>query len=292
MPQHALDDLIALLDLEEIEVNVFRGRSPDEPRQRVYGGQVAGQALVAAARTVEHGVAHSLHAYFLRPGDVGKPILYQVDRLRDGKTFATRRVVAIQHGRAIFGLSASFQPPEAGPDHQAQMPDAPDPESLPTWAERAQSILRKVENPELRQWLQRERPIDTRNVDSRPLGQRRKRPPRQLVWIRAAGRLPDALTLHQCIMTYASDMTLLDTATLPHAIAWNDPSYLMASLDHAMWFHRPFRADEWLLYAQESPSAFGARGFALGHFYTQRGTLVASVAQEGLMRPLKPPTGG
>ena len=287
MAQRALDELIALLDLEEIEVNVFRGRSPAEPRQRVFGGQVAGQALVAAARTVERGGVHSLHAYFLRPGDVGKPILYQVDRIRDGKTFTTRRVLAIQHGRPIFGLSASFQPPEDGPDHQAPMPDAPDPESLPTWAERAQQIIAKVKNPEMREWLQRERPIDTRNVDDRRIGEKRKRPPRQLVWVRANGTLPDALTLHQCVMTYASDMTLLDTATLPHAMAWNDPNYLMASLDHAMWFHRPFRADEWLLYAQESPSASGARGFAIGHFFTRSGTLVASVVQEGLMRPLK-----
>ena len=287
MPLRALDELITLLDLEEIEVNVFRGRSPDEPRQRVYGGQVAGQALVAAARTVERGVIHSLHAYFLRPGDVGKPILYQVDRIRDGKTFTTRRVLAVQHGKSIFALSASFQPPEDGPDHQMPMPDAPDPESLPTWTERAQSVIHKVQNPELREWLQRERPIDTRNVDSRPLGEKHARPPRQMVWIRAKGQLPDALTLHQCIVTYASDMTLLDTATLPHAIAWNDPGYLMASLDHAMWFHRPFRADEWLLYAQDSPSASGARGFAMGHFFTRAGKLVASVAQEGLMRPLR-----
>lgn len=285
--QRALDQLIALLDLEEIEMNVFRGRSPNEPRQRVYGGQVAGQALVAAVRTVERGILHSLHAYFLRPGDVGKPILYQVDRIRDGKTFTTRRVLAIQHGRPIFGLSASFQPAEDGPDHQIEMPAAPPPESLPTWTERAQTMIHKIENPELREWLQRERPIDTRNVDDRPLGQREKRPPRQLVWVRANGRLPDALTLHQCVVTYASDMTLLDTATLPHAIAWNDPGYLMASLDHAMWFHRPFRADEWLLYAQESPSAFGARGFAMGHFFTRAGVLVASVVQEGLMRPMK-----
>lgn len=286
MQQRALDDLIALLDLEEIEVNVFRGRSPDEPRQRVFGGQVAGQALVAAARTVDRGVVHSLHAYFMRPGDVGKPILYEVDRIRDGRTFTTRRVVAIQHGKAIFGLSASFQPPEDGPDHQMEMPDAPDPESLPTWGERAQAILEKVKNPEFRQWLQRERPIDTRNVDSRSPGEKVKRPPRQLVWVRANGRLPDELTLHQCVVTYASDITLLDTATLPHAIAWNDPDFLMASLDHAMWFHRPFRADEWLLYAQDSPSASGARGFAMGHFFTRDGRLVASVVQEGLMRPV------
>src|SRR5437773_2537623 len=261
--QRPLDDLIALLDLEELEVNLFRGRSPQENRQRVFGGQVAGQALVAAGRTVERGIVHSLHAYFLRPGDPATPILYQVDRIRDGHTFTTRRVVAIQHGRAIFHLSASFQPAEPGPDHQIPMPSAPDPESLPSWEERIAPLLDDVD-------------------PSHP----HARPPRQLVWIRTSGRLPDSLLLHQCVVAYASDMTLLDTATLPHAIAWNDRRFMMASLDHAMWFHRPFRADEWLLYAQESPSAHGARGFTMGHLFTRNGKLVVSVAQEGLIRPV------
>jgi acyl-CoA thioesterase-2 len=282
--QAPLDGLISILDLEELEVNVFRGRSPQEPRQRVFGGQVAGQALVAAGRTVERGNAHSLHAYFLRPGDVAVPILYQVDRIRDGRTFTTRRVVAIQHGQAIFHLSASFQPEEPGPDHQIPMPEAPAPESLLSFEERIEPLLGRV--PEaVRQWMTRDRPIDVRPVEFVDPFHPVARPPRQLVWIRANGRLPDPVLLHQCVVAYASDLTLLDTATLPHAIAWNDPRYVMASLDHAMWFHRPFRADEWLLYAQVSPAAHGARGFTMGHLFTRDGTLVASVAQEGLIRP-------
>jgi acyl-CoA thioesterase-2 len=288
----ALDRLVALLDLEELEVNIFRGRSPQEDRQRVFGGQVAGQALVAAGRTVEQGSVHSLHAYFLRPGDPAIPILYTVDRIRDGRSFTTRRVVAIQHGHAIFHLSASFQKDEPGFEHQASMPDAPDPESLPGWAEQRERFA-KLAPPGFEAWLARERPIDTRPVD--PLDRDpanffapEKRPPHQLVWIRADGRLPDDLLLHQCVVAYASDMTLIDTALLPHAISWSDPRLLPASLDHAMWFHRPFRADEWLLYAQESPAASGARGFTTGRLFTRQGVLVASVAQEGLIRYVAP----
>jgi acyl-CoA thioesterase-2 len=289
--QSAVDDLVSILDLEELEVNVFRGRSPRESRQRVFGGQVAGQALVAAGRTVEQGVVHSLHAYFLRPGDPTKPILYDVDRIRDGRTFTTRRVVAVQHGRAIFHLSASFQPEETGPTHQIPMPEAPDPETLPTFEARMGEVLDELA-PDVRAWITRDRPIETRAVEWVNPFKPTKRPPRQLVWIRANGRLPDSLLLHQCVVAYASDLTLLDTSALPHAIAWGDPGHMMASLDHAMWFHRPFRADEWLLYAQESPSAQGARGFAMGHLYTRDGTLVVSVAQEGLIRPLAAPARG
>ena len=281
----ALDELIALLDLDELEVNIFRGRSPQEQRQRVFGGQVAGQALVAAGRTVERGIVHSLHAYFLRPGDPAAPILYLVDRIRDGHTFTTRRVVAIQHGQAIFHLSASFQPDEAGPEHQIAMPAAPDPDTLPTYAARIAPMLERVPD-EVRRWLTRDRAIEVRTVDAIDPFHPVERPPRQLVWIRTNGTLPDPLLLHQCVVAYASDLTLLDTATLPHAIPWNDPRYMMASLDHAMWFHRPFRADEWLLYAQESPAAHGARGFTTGHLFTRDGTLVVSVAQEGLIRPV------
>jgi acyl-CoA thioesterase-2 len=284
----ALDELLSVLDLEELEVNVFRGRSPQENRQRVYGGQVAGQALVAAGRTVERGVVHSLHAYFLRPGDPSVPILYQVDRIRDGRTFTTRRVVAIQHGHAIFHLSASFQPVEPGPEHQMTMPEAPDPDTLPTFEERLGRVADTLP-PDLRQWVLRDRPIDVRAVVGGNPFEPTRRPPRQLVWIRASGTLPDALLLHQCVVAYASDLTLLDTAALPHAIAWNDPGYVMASLDHAMWFHRPFRADEWLLYSQESPSASGARGFTMGHLFTRDGRLAVSVAQEGLIRPVRRP---
>lgn len=283
MQQMALDGLVTLLDLEELEVNIFRGQSPKEERQRVFGGQVAGQALVAAGRTVEASVVHSLHAYFLRPGDPTIPILYEVDRIRDGKSFTTRRVVAIQHGRAIFHLSASFQHPESGVEHMAAMPEAPAPETLPTFLERMQPRLATA-GEDLRRWILRERPIDLREVDPVDEFAPEKRPPRQLVWVRADGRLPDDPLLHQCVMAYASDMSLLDTTTLPHALSWWDPNVQMASLDHAMWFHRPFRADEWLLYAQESPSASCARGFATGSFFARDGRLVASVAQEGLIR--------
>ena len=285
----ALATLIELLDLEELEVNIFRGRSPQENRQRVFGGQVAGQALVAAGRTVEGRVVHSLHAYFLRPGDPSIPILYEVDRIRDGKSFTTRRVVAIQRGQAIFHLSASFQVVEPGLEHQLPMPEAPDPDSLPDQAARTAALYERMPPeslaPEVRSWLERERPIDVRLCE--PAGQMKaeKREPHRRVWFRAKGRLPDAPLLHQCVVAYASDMTLLDTATLPHGIVWfTDSRFQMASLDHAMWFHRPVRADEWLLYATESPSTSGARGFATGSIFTRDGRLVASVAQEGLVR--------
>jgi acyl-CoA thioesterase-2 len=284
--QTAVDGLLATLDLEDLELNIFRGRSPKEFRQRVFGGQVAGQALVAAGRTVEHGVVHSLHAYFLRPGDPNIPILYQVDRIRDGRTFTTRRVVAIQHGRAIFHLSASFQPREEGPTHQMPMPEVPPPESLPTFEERMGAELAALPE-DVRRWLTRDRPIETRPVDWANPFKPVKRPPRQRVWIRASGPLPShSPLLHQCVVAYASDLTLLDTATLPHAIPWNDPHYMMASLDHAMWFYGDFRADEWLLYAQESPVAAGARGLCMGHLFRRDGTLVVSVVQEGLVRPV------
>ena len=291
--QRAVDMLVSILDLEEIEVNTFRGRSPQDERQRVFGGQVAGQALVAAGRTIAGRNVHSLHAYFLRPGDPSIPILYEVDRIRDGKSFATRRVVAIQRGAAIFHLSASFQKPEQGLEHQLPMPQAPDPESLPDGDARMQSLLKRIPpdkvTKEMKAWLERPRPIDIRHVNpAKNPFQPEKRPPRQMVWVRANGRLPDAPLLHQCVVAYASDMTLLDTATLPHGIPWAfmNPDYQMASLDHAMWFHRSFRADEWLLYAEESPSSSGGRGFTTGHMFTQGGRLVVSVAQEGLIRPL------
>jgi acyl-CoA thioesterase-2 len=283
----ALAALVAILDLEELEVNLFRGRSPQEMRMRVFGGQVAGQALVAACRTVERGLVHSLHAYFLRPGDPRVPILYQVDRIRDGRSFTTRRVVAIQHGEAIFHLSASFQPEEPGLDHQDPMPSAPDPDSLPTWQERIEPILAKVPK-EMATWLTRDRPIDLRYDGDLAIWKAEPRPPSQQVWMRADGRLPDDPALHQCVVAYASDMTLVDTALLPHGVAWADDQFQVASLDHAMWFHRPFRADEWLLYDLHSPNAAGARGFALGRIFTRDGKLAVSVAQEGLIRRRKP----
>jgi acyl-CoA thioesterase-2 len=283
MTQKALDELVAILDLEELEVNIFRGRSPKEDRQRVFGGQVAGQALVAAGRTVEASVVHSLHAYFLRPGDPKIPILYEVDRIRDGKSFTTRRVVAIQHGEAIFHLSASFQPEEPGLEHQDPMPAAPDPESLPTWHDRMAPVIDKVP-AEMRSWLERERPIDLRYDGEIAIFHAEPRPPRQQVWMRADGKLPDDPALHACIVAYASDMTLVDTALLPHGVAWADDTYMVASLDHAMWFHRPFRADEWLLYDLSSPNAYGSRGFSQGRIFTRDGRLAVSVAQEGLIR--------
>ena len=294
--QGAVDRLIEILDVEGIEENIFRGRSPQEDRQRVFGGQVAGQALVAAGRTVEdpERVVHSLHAYFLRPGDPSIPILYTVDRIRDGKSFTTRRVVAVQRGKAIFHLSASFQRLEEGLEHQASMPEAPDPESLPNHEERVRAMLEKVPAErlpsDLLKWTKRERAIDVRPVNPQSLLKPEKREPRSLVWIRADGRLPDEPLMHQYVAAYASDMTLLDAAMLPHGIAFAfmDPRFQMASLDHAMWFHRPFRADEWLLYAQESPSSSGARGFATGNLFTRDGKLVVSVAQEGLIRMVKP----
>jgi acyl-CoA thioesterase-2 len=288
MPK-ALDALVTLLDLEELEVNLFRGRSPEGDSQRVFGGQVLGQALVAAGRTVDEGSCHSFHAYFLRPGDPAAPILYQVDRTRDGRSFTTRRVTAIQHGRAIFHQEASFQKPERGLEHQREMPEVPEPESLPTWRQRMEPLLPRM-NEELRAWARRERPIDMRYVtEYDPILDPQKLPPRLLIWVRTDGGLErfahDTPLLHQCVIAYASDMTLLDAAVMPHAISYLDHGYQIASLDHAMWFHRRFRADDWLLYEQESPAAAGSRGFSTGRLYTRDGQLVASVAQEGLIRP-------
>jgi len=281
-----IKSLITLLDLEELEVNIFRGRSPQEDRQRVFGGQVLGQALVAATRTIEAEtrIAHSLHAYFLRPGDPAIPILYDVDRIRDGRSFSTRRVVAIQHGRAIFNMAVSFHDEEPGLEHQIEMPDAPPPESLPSFEDRLAEI--EHDHPELaREMRSRDRPIEQRWVERGGdfLPDHEKHPPYQRVWFRAAGPLPDALALHQCVLAYASDLTLLDTSILPHAIDFG-PGLQAASLDHAMWFHRRFRADEWLLYAQDSPVSRGARGYSRGSVFTRSGELVASMTQEGLIR--------
>jgi acyl-CoA thioesterase-2 len=280
--QAALDDLVALLDLEPIEVNIFRGRSPDESRQRVFGGQVAGQALVAATRTVDDPLraVHSLHAYFLRPGDPAVPILYEVDRIRDGRSFATRRVVAIQHGQAIFNLQASFHSDEKGPSHQLVMPGSlPEPTDLPDWHERMAPY-----RDQLGAAYDRPRPIDVRYIGGDPLSRKGTSSENQQVWMRAAGQLPDDRVLHECIVTYASDMTLLDTTVLPFGLSYDAPGMQMASLDHAMWFHRPFRADEWLLYDQHAISTASARGLAGGAIFARDGRLVVSVVQEGLTR--------
>ena len=282
MSQEAVDDLIQLLDLEPIEVNIFRGISPKEDRQRMFGGQVAGQALVAAARTAgDDRSVHSLHSYFLRPGDPTVPVLYEVDRIRDGKSFTTRRVVAIQHGRAIFNLSASFQVPEEGFEHAAEMPDTPPPDEIPRWDERMAALADRF--PE----VTRPRPIEIRHVDHGPLERSPGLPPNQRVWLRATGQLPDDPVLHTIVLTYASDMTLLDTSLLPHGSGWFQGGLFMASLDHAVWFHRPFRADDWLLYVQDSPSASGGRGLSRGMVFTEGGALVASVMQEGVIRKLR-----
>ena len=279
----ALKELLDLLDLEQIEMNIFRGRSPEERQQRVFGGQVAGQALVAAGRTVpadRH--VHSLHAYFIRPGDPSVPLVYTVDRVRDGRSFTTRRVSAVQHGKVIFTLSASFQVLEDGPSHQTPMPEVPGPESLPTFRERLEKVFGPMADD-----FHRKRPVDLRHVT--PLTWEAARDlsltgPESKVWLRVDGELPDDPLLHVCLMTYASDMTLLDTVLLNHGLAWGDKKTMGASLDHAMWFHRPFRADQWLLYAQDTPNASGARGLARGEVFTREGELVVSVVQEGLIR--------
>jgi len=280
----ALDAVVELLDLEQIELDIFRGRSPEgERRQRVFGGQVAGQALVAAGRTVaEDRPVHSLHAYFIRPGDPSVPLIYLVDRVRDGRSFTTRRVSAVQHGKVIFTLSASFQHPETGLQHARAMPEAPAPDDLPTAAERMEQVFGEQA---AEYW--RDSPIDIRHIG--PLSVEAARDPslrvaHNMVWLRANGELPDDPLLHVCLMTYASDMTLLDSVLLASGRTWADGKVIGASLDHAMWFHRPFRADRWLLYAQESPVAAGARGLARGELFTEDGELVVSVVQEGLIR--------
>lgn len=278
-----LADLLALLDLERIEVNLFRGVSPRTGWQRVFGGQVLGQALVAAERTVEGRGVHSFHGYFLRPGDPKVPILYDVDRIRDGRSFTTRRVVAIQHGRAIFNMAASFQVAEDGFDHQDVMPDVPSPEGLPTETELRQRIADKIPE-EWREMFTRPKPIEIRPVDPVDEFEPEKAEAHQSVWFRTVARMPDDLALHQCVLAYASDMNLLDTCLRPHAVPWTNPKFQSASLDHAMWFHRPFRTDEWLLYRTDSPSASGARGFNRGSVFTREGTLVASCTQEALVR--------
>jgi acyl-CoA thioesterase II len=283
----AVSDLLAVLDLEPLEVNLFRGRSPQVGWQRVFGGQVIGQALVAASRTVDGRPPHSMHAYFLLAGDPKRPIIYEVDRIRDGKSFTTRRVVAIQHGHAIFSMSVSFHADEPALDHQAKMPNVPKPDELPGEAEIRERVLPLMPDP-VRRYYERERPIELRPVEfTRYLGKKSEEA-RFNVWIRTTGRLPDDPSIHRCVLAYASDLTLLDTALVPHGLSVFDKSIMAASLDHALWFHRPFRADEWLLYTQDSPNLHGARGFTRGLIFASDGTLVASVAQEGLLRERRP----
>jgi acyl-CoA thioesterase-2 len=281
----AVADLLTILDLEPLDVNLFRGISPKSSWQRVFGGQVIGQALVAAVRTVDASrPPHSMHAYFLLPGDPKVPIIYDVDRIRDGKSFTTRRVTARQHGHPIFSMLVSFHGDEPGQlDHQATMPDVPMPDDLPNEAEVRKNLLPTLPEP-VRRYYERERPIELRPVEyDRYLG--RKIPDGRFnVWFKTTGPLPDDPSIHQCVLAYSTDMGLLDTALVRSGRTLFEKEFMAASLDHALWLHRPFRADEWLLYAQDSPNLHGARGLARGLIFTRDGILVASVAQEGLVR--------
>jgi acyl-CoA thioesterase-2 len=279
----AIDNLLMILDLERIEHNIFRGHSPQVGWQRVFGGLVIAQALVAAARTVADREPHSLHGYFLLPGDPSVPIVYEVDRIRDGTSFTTRRCNAIQHGRPIFSLSASFQIREPGLDHALPMPDVPAPEDLPSEAEFYAQFGSMLPEP-MRRWFAQDRPIEIRPVALEHYLGHKLSVPIQYVWLRAAGTLPDDPAVHRAVLAYLSDMTLLDTALVAHGRTIFEPDLQVASLDHALWFHRPFRADEWLLYAQDSPNSGGARGLTRGLIFTRAGSLVASVVQEGLIR--------
>ena len=279
----SLEFLVNLLDVETIEVNIFRGKHPEEERQRTFGGQVAAQALMSAGRTVERGLVHSLHSYFLRPGDPRIPILYEVDRIRDGRSFTTRRVVAIQHGKAIYNMQASFHTEEASLEHQFVMPEVPGPETIRPLAERVADEFGDID-----EWFKRQHPIDQRFVGELPWSPLRSKEPRQQIWIKADGVLPDDPLLHACVVTYASDMSLFDAILAPHSVRWDDGTFMGASLDHCMWFHRDFRADEWLLYDTDSPIAHGGRGLARGFLFDQAGELKVSMVQEGLTRVLQP----
>ncbi len=280
----AVEILLATLDIEPLEKNLYRGMSPQVGWQRVFGGQVIGQALVAAQRTVENGrQVHSLHCYFMRPGDPSVPIIYEVDRLRDGGSFTTRNVVAIQHGEAIFSLLASFQAAEAGLEHQLPMPEVPAPEELPSEKQLAEQYIDHAPENVRRYW-QRDRPIELRPVDLKHYVSREKLEPRQNIWFRATGSLPRDPAVQAAVLAYASDMTLLDTSLFAHGMSVFDSRLQVASLDHSVWFHRPVNMEEWHLYSQDSPSSAGGRGLNRGMIHTRDGVLVASVAQEGLIR--------
>ena len=281
-----LESFLGILDLEQIELNIFRGQNRPLGRTRVYGGQVLGQALMAAIRTVEPSRSvHSLHGYFILGGDPSHPIDYQVERLRDGKSFSTRTVKAMQHGRVIFVMSASFQKPETGLEHQAEMPDVPAPEELASAKDLFKGMVEKLPL-NMRKYWTREQPIDMRPVDISRYFSREPREPNQAIWLKFGSKLDDDPAIHRCVLAYASDFTLLDTALIAHGKLLFDPDIQLASLDHALWFHRNLRVDQWLLYSFDSPNASGARGFARGQFFTEDGRLVASTAQEGLVRLL------
>lgn len=283
---YKIDDLLNLLDLEPIETNIYRGQNRDIGSGRVFGGQVLAQALVAAQRTVEEDrSAHSLHGYFILPGDLKTPIVYFVDRLRDGKSFTTRQVTGIQHGRAIFNMSASFHIPEPGLEHQIEMPDVTPPEELPSELELIRAGISKIP-AHLRAVLAQDRPIDFRIVENIDPFDPVKQPPVRHIWLRAIGAMPNETLSHQAVLAYASDYGLLGTSLQPHGRTYRRPGLQVASLDHSLWLHRPVRIDDWLLYAIDSPVSAGARGFARGSIFTRDGVLVASVAQEGLIRPV------
>ncbi|GMR15495.1 MAG: acyl-CoA thioesterase II [Gammaproteobacteria bacterium] len=285
---NSTEELLQLMDLETLEDNLFRGESRDIGTPRVYGGQVLAQSVIAASRTVDEGRIHSLHAYFLRAGDPGAPIVYDVDRNRDGRSFKARRVVAIQHGRPIFTMAASFQLEQEGLDHQFEMPDVAMPEDLPSEFDVSQARLDKIPNF-LRRWFMRTGPFDFRPVQAVNFLNPSPRPPFSNIWFRLSDKIDTPDLMHRALMAYASDFHLIGTATLPHGISYVSGEVMMASLDHAMWFHRSARVDEWLLYSCDSPSSYGGRGLARGLIYDRQGHLVASTAQEGVIRVGKRP---
>lgn len=282
-----LDDLMKVMTLERLELDLFRGESRDIGSPQVFGGQVLGQALMAATATVEQRPVHSLHAYFLRRGDFNSPIVYEVDRARDGNHFSTRRVVAIQHGAQIFNMSASFQAQEEGLAHQLEMPEVPPPEDLPELAWYYRDILAKLA-PRVRRVLEQKRPFEFRPTEPPSFLNGATAIPQRSIWLRAVAPLPDDEAMHRCLLAYVSDFHLLDTALMPHGVAIVQPNLIVASIDHAMWFHRSVRVDDWLLYSTDSPSASGARGFARGSIFSRDGRLVASTSQEGMMRMVPP----
>jgi acyl-CoA thioesterase-2 len=283
-----LHGLLERLDLESLDTDLFRGFSPHDGRPRIFGGLVAAQSLIAACRTVEGRTAHSLHGYFLREGDTSVPVIYHVDRIRDGRSFATRRVVAKQHGKAIFNMSVSFQAEEEGLEHQAPMPDAPAPETVPTNEERLRAYQKESSHPAIDFLLSLDRPVQRREVDHVDLLAPEVHEGAHRTWFRASGPLGDDPVMHQAVLAYASDYGLLESAFNRHGHSFLTEKLIIASLDHAIWFHQPFRADQWMLYVTQSPRSSGGRGLNFGHIYSQDGALVASVAQEGLMRIRKP----
>jgi len=280
------ETLVETLQLERLEVNLFRGTTPDDQPGRIFGGQVIAQSLLAAYETVEARICHSLHCYFIRPGDPTVPIVFEVDRSRDGGSFTTRRVVAIQHGQQIFNLAASFQAVEEGFEHQSEMPAAPAWQDLPDENEVRRQMAKDLPE-EQRKWTDRRRPIELRSEDARTYFKSGPKEPVSQSWMRCRDPIGDDVRMHQVILAYASDMNLLSTSMRPHGVHWQTPDFQMASLDHAMWFHRPTNFENWHLYQQDSPSASGGRGFIRGSIYAEDGALVASVAQEGLIRMRK-----